>query len=188
MSTAAKTSAPPRLRERYGKEILPVLMKEIGCGNPFQVPRLEKIVLNMGLGEALQNVKLLDSAVEELSTITGQKPVITKAKKAIANFKLREGVPIGAMVTLRGDRMYEFFDRLVSVALPRVRDFKGLSDRSFDGRGNYSLGLREQIIFPEINLDKVDKVKGLTISIITTARTDNDAKMLLRALGFPFRN
>jgi large subunit ribosomal protein L5 len=178
----------PRLRERYGKEILPALMKEIGCANAFQVPRLEKIVLNMGLGEALQNVKLLDSAAEELSTITGQKPVITKARKAIANFKLREGVPIGAMVTLRGDRMYEFFDRLVSIALPRVRDFKGLSDRSFDGRGNYSLGLREQIIFPEIDLDKIDKVKGLTISIITTARTDNDAKMLLRALGFPFRN
>jgi large subunit ribosomal protein L5 len=168
-----------RLRERYGKEILPALMKEIGCANPFQVPRLEKIVLNMGLGEALQNVKLLDSAVEELSTITGQKPVITKARKAIANFKLREGVPIGAMVTLRGDRMYEFFDRLVSIALPRVRDFKGLSDRSFDGRGNYSLGLREQIIFPEIDLDKIDKVKGLTISIITTARPDNDAKMIL---------
>ncbi len=177
-----------RLRERYGKELRPALMKEIGCSNLFEVPRLEKIVLNMGLGEALQNVKLLDSAVEELSAITGQKPVITKARKAIANFKLREGVPIGAMVTLRGDRMYEFFDRLVSIALPRVRDFKGLSDRSFDGRGNYSLGLREQIIFPEINLDKIDKVKGLTISIITTARTDNDAKMLLRALGFPFRN
>jgi len=177
-----------RLKERYAKEVAPALRKEFGIDNVMAVPRLEKIVLNMGLGEALQNVKLLDSAVEELSTITGQKPVITKAKKAIANFKLREGVPIGAMVTLRGDRMYEFFDRLVSVALPRVRDFKGLSDRSFDGRGNYSLGLREQIIFPEINLDKVDKVKGLTISIITTARTDNDAKMLLRALGFPFRN
>jgi large subunit ribosomal protein L5 len=185
---ASVKAAPARLRERYGKEILPALMKEIGCSNAFEVPRLEKIVLNMGLGEALQNVKLLDSAVEELSTITGQKPVVTKARKAIANFKLREGVPIGTMVTLRGDRMYEFFDRLVSVALPRVRDFKGLSDRSFDGRGNYSLGLREQIIFPEINLDKIDKVKGLTISIITTARTDNDAKMLLRALGFPFRN
>ncbi|MBI3769376.1 MAG: 50S ribosomal protein L5 [Deltaproteobacteria bacterium] len=163
-------------------------MKEIGCGNLHEVPRLEKIVVNMGLGEAIQNVKLLDSAVEEIATITGQKPVVTRARKAIANFKLREGVPIGCMVTLRGERMYEFFDRLVSVALPRVRDFKGLSDRSFDGRGNYSLGIREQIIFPEINLDKVDKVKGLTISIITTARTDNDAKMLLRALGFPFRN
>ncbi len=163
-------------------------MKEIGCGNVHEVPRLDKIVINMGLGEAIQNVKLLDSAVDELATITGQKPVITRARKAIANFKLREGVPIGCMVTLRGDRMYEFFDRLVSAALPRVRDFKGLSDRSFDGRGNYSLGIREQIIFPEINLDKIDKVKGLTISIITTARTDNDAKLLLRALGFPFRN
>jgi large subunit ribosomal protein L5 len=176
------------LRARYGSEIQPALMKEIGCSNVHQVPRLDKIVINMGLGEAIQNVKLLDSAVEELATISGQKPVVTKAKKAIANFKLREGVPIGCMVTLRGDRMYEFFDRLVSAALPRVRDFKGLSDRSFDGRGNYSLGIREQIIFPEIDLDKIDKVKGLTISIITTARTDNDAKLLLRALGFPFRN
>jgi large subunit ribosomal protein L5 len=181
-------SEAARLRTRYGTEIRPALMKELGAGNMFEVPRLEKIVINMGLGEAIQNVKLLDSAVEELATITGQKPVVTRARKAIANFKLREGVPIGCMVTLRGDRMYEFFDRLVSVALPRVRDFKGLSDRSFDGRGNYSLGIREQIIFPEINLDKIDKVKGLTISIITTARTDNDAKMLLRAMGFPFRN
>jgi len=165
-----------------------VLMKDIGCGNALEVPRLEKLVVNMGVGEAIQNVKLLDSAVEELATITGQKPVVTRARKAIANFKLREGMPIGCMVTLRGDRMYEFFDRLVNIALPRVRDFKGLSDRSFDGRGNYSLGIREQIIFPEINLDKVDKVKGLTISICTTARTDGDAKLLLRALGFPFRN
>ena len=176
------------MRARYGSEIRPALMKELGCANMFEVPRLEKIVINMGLGEAIQNVKLLDSAVEELATISGQKPVITRARKAIANFKLREGVPIGCMVTLRGERMYEFFDRLVSAALPRVRDFKGLSDRSFDGRGNYSLGIREQIIFPEINLDKIDKVKGLTISIITTARTDSDAKMLLRAMGFPFRN
>jgi len=176
------------LRERYRREILPVLMKDIGCGNALEVPRLEKLVVNMGVGEAIQNVKLLDSAVEELATITGQKPVVTRARKAIANFKLREGMPIGCMVTLRGDRMYEFFDRLVNIALPRVRDFKGLSDRSFDGRGNYSLGIREQIIFPEINLDKVDKVKGLTISICTTARTDSDAKVLLRALGFPFRN
>ena len=181
-------SEPARLRARFGSEIRSALQKEIGCRNVHQVPRLDKIVINMGLGEAIQNVKLLDSAVEELATITGQKPVVTRARKAIANFKLREGVPIGCMVTLRGDRMYEFFDRLVSIALPRVRDFKGLSDRSFDGRGNYSLGIREQIIFPEINLDKIDKVKGLTISIITTARTDNDAKMLLRALGFPFRN
>jgi len=151
------------------------------------VPRLEKIVLNMGLGEATQNPKILDSAVEELGAITGQKPVVTRSKKAIANFKLRENMPIGAMVTLRGDRMYEFFDRLVNVTLPRVRDFKGVPDRSFDGRGNYSLGLREQVIFPEINLDKVDKIKGLTVVICTTARTDADAKMLLRALGMPFR-
>jgi large subunit ribosomal protein L5 len=141
----------------------------------------------MGLGEATQNPKILDSAVEELAAITGQKPVITRAKKAIANFKLREGVPIGAMVTLRGERMYEFFDRLVNVTLPRVRDFKGVPDRSFDGRGNYSLGLREQVIFPEINLDKVDKIKGLTVVVCTTARTDADAKALLRALGMPFR-
>ena len=181
-------SAPARLRERYRSEILPALMKEIGCRNALEVPRLDKVVINMGLGEAIQNVKVLDSAVEELAAITGQRPVVTRSRKAIANFKLRADVPIGCMVTLRGVRMYEFFDRLVNVALPRVRDFKGLSDRSFDGRGNYSLGIREQIIFPEINLDKIDKVKGLTISIITTARTDSDAKLLLRALGFPFRN
>jgi large subunit ribosomal protein L5 len=177
-----------RLRERYAQELLPNLQKEIGCSNVHQVPRLEKIVLNMGLGEAIQNAKLLDAAVEEMATIAGQKPVVTRSRKAIANFKLRENMPIGCMVTLRGDRMYEFFDRLVNVALPRVRDFKGVSDRSFDGRGNYSLGIREQIIFPEIDLDKIDKIKGLTISICTTARTDNDAKLLLRALGFPFRN
>jgi large subunit ribosomal protein L5 len=176
-----------RLRERYRREIAPALMRDLGVTNMLAAPRLEKIVLNMGLGEATQNAKILDSAVEELAAITGQKPVITKAKKAIANFKLREGVPIGAMVTLRGERMYEFFDRLVNVTLPRVRDFKGVPDRSFDGRGNYSLGLREQVIFPEINLDKVDKIKGLTVVICTTARTDADAKALLRALGMPFR-
>jgi large subunit ribosomal protein L5 len=178
---------PARLRERYRREIAPALMKDLGVKNALAAPRLEKIVLNMGLGEATQNPKILDSAVEELAAITGQKPVITKAKKAIANFKLREGAPIGAMVTLRGDRMYEFFDRLVNVTLPRVRDFKGVPDRSFDGRGNYSLGLREQVIFPEINLDKVDKIKGLTVVVCTTARTDADAKALLRALGMPFR-
>jgi large subunit ribosomal protein L5 len=176
-----------RLRERYRREIAPALMRDLGVKNVLAAPRLEKIVLNMGLGEATQNPKILDSAVEELAAISGQKPVITKAKKAIANFKLREGVPIGAMVTLRGDRMYEFFDRLVNVTLPRVRDFKGVPDRSFDGRGNYSLGLREQVIFPEINLDKVDKIKGLTVVVCTTARTDADAKALLRALGMPFR-
>jgi large subunit ribosomal protein L5 len=176
-----------RLRERYRREIAPALMKDLGVTNTLAAPRLEKIVLNMGLGEATQNPKLLDSAVEELTAISGQKPVVTKAKKAIANFKLREGQAIGAMVTLRGDRMYEFFDRLVNVTLPRVRDFKGVPDRSFDGRGNYSLGLREQVIFPEINLDKVDKIKGLTVVVCTSARTDADAKALLRALGMPFR-
>jgi large subunit ribosomal protein L5 len=176
-----------RLRERYRKEIAPALMRELGRTNGLAVPRLEKIVLNMGLGEATQNPKILDSAVEELTAISGQKPVVTRAKKAIANFKLREGVPIGAMVTMRGERMYEFFDRLVNAALPRVRDFKGVPDRAFDGRGNYSLGLREQVIFPEINLDKVDKIKGLTVVICTTARTDAEGKALLRALGMPFR-
>jgi large subunit ribosomal protein L5 len=176
-----------RLRERYRSEVAPALMRELGYTNPMAVPRLEKIVLNMGLGEAVQNPKVIDSAVEELTAIAGQKPVVTKAKKAISNFKLREGMPIGAMVTLRGDRMYEFLDRLVAAALPRVRDFKGVPDRSFDGRGNYSLGLREQVIFPEINLDKVDKIKGLTIVICTTARTDAEGKALLRGLGMPFR-
>ena len=176
-----------RLRERYRKDIVPALMRDLGYKNVMAVPRLEKIVLNMGLGEATQNPKILDSAVEELGAITGQRPVVTKSKKAIANFKLRENMPIGAMVTLRGERMYEFFDRLVNVTLPRVRDFKGVPDRSFDGRGNYSLGLREQLIFPEINLDKVDKVKGLTVVVCTTARTDAEAKTLLGALGMPFR-
>jgi large subunit ribosomal protein L5 len=176
-----------RLRERYRSEVAPALMRELGYSNPMAVPRLEKIVLNMGLGEAVQNPKVIDSAVEELTAIAGQKPVVTKAKKAISNFKLREGMPIGAMVTMRGDRMYEFLDRLVAAALPRVRDFKGVPDRSFDGRGNYSLGLREQVIFPEINLDKVDKIKGLTIVICTTARTDAEGKALLRGLGMPFR-
>ncbi len=180
-------SMAARLRERYRQEVLPALMRELGYRNTLAVPRLEKIVLNMGLGEATQNPKLLDSAVEELAAISGQKPVVTRAKKAIANFKLREGVAIGAMVTLRGERMYEFLDRLVNVALPRVRDFKGVADRAFDGRGNYSLGLREQVIFPEINLDKVDKIKGLTVVICTTARSDAEGKALLRALGMPFR-
>ena len=180
-------SEPSRLRQRYKQEIVAALQRDLGRENAHAVPRLEKIVLNMGLGEATQNPKVIDSAVEEIAAITGQKPVVTKAKKAIANFKLRAGLPIGAMVTLRGDRMYEFFDRLVNVALARVRDFKGVTDRSFDGRGNYSLGLREQVIFPEINLEKVDKVKGMTIVICTTARTDADGKALLRALGMPFR-
>jgi len=176
-----------QLHERYRKDLVPALMRDLGCTNRMAVPRLEKIVLNMGLGEASQNPKLLDAAVEELAAISGQKPVVTRAKKAIANFKLREGMPIGAMVTLRGERMFEFFERLVNVALARVRDFKGVPDRAFDGRGNYSLGLREQVIFPEINLDKVEKIKGLTVVICTTARSDAEGKALLRALGMPFR-
>ena len=176
-----------RLHERYRKDLVTALMRDLGFANRMAVPRLEKIVLNMGLGEASQNPKLLDAAVEELAAISGQKPVVTRAKKAIANFKLREGMPIGAMVTLRGERMFEFFERLVNVALARVRDFKGVPDRAFDGRGNYSLGLREQVIFPEINLDKVEKIKGLTVVICTTARSDAEGKALLRALGMPFR-
>jgi large subunit ribosomal protein L5 len=176
-----------RLRERYERDIRPALMKDIGYKNRMQVPRLDKIVINIGLGEAIQNAKALDTAVEELATISGQKPVITHARKAIANFKLREGMPIGCMVTLRGDRMYEFFDRLVNVALARVRDFKGVSDRAFDGRGNYALGVREQIIFPEVDLDKVEKVRGMTVCINTTAKTDADGKALLKAMGMPFR-
>jgi large subunit ribosomal protein L5 len=178
---------PARLRVRYETEIMPELMRELKIENRMRAPRLDKIVINLALGDARENVKLLDAAAEELRLIAGQKPVITKARKAISNFKLREGMPIGTMVTLRRERMYEFFDRLVNVALPRVRDFRGVSDKSFDGRGNYSLGIREHTIFPELNLDKVEKVKGLTISIITTARTDNEGYMLLRALGMPFR-
>jgi large subunit ribosomal protein L5 len=176
-----------RLRQLYHSEIIPGLRKERGYKNVYQVPRLEKIVLNMGLGEAIQNAKILDSAVAELSAITGQRPVVTKAKKAIANFKLRKGLAIGCMVTLRGDRMYEFLDRLVNVALPRVRDFKGVAEKSFDGRGNYSLGIREEIIFPEVDIDKVEKVKGLTINICTTAKSDDEGRALLKALGVPFR-
>ena len=177
-----------RLKEIYLKDVVPQLMKTFGYQNVMQVPRLEKITLNMGLGEAVQNIKILDSAVEELSLIAGQKAVITKAKRSIADFKLREGMPIGVMVTLRRDRMMEFFDKLVNIALPRVRDFRGVSGKAFDGRGNYALGIREQIIFPEINLDKIDKIKGLNISIVTTAKTDEEGKELLRLLGMPFRN
>jgi len=176
-----------RLKERYQKEVVPRLMKDLAYKNCMQVPRLDKIVINIGLGEAIQNAKLLDQGVEELTAIAGQKPVVTKAKKAIANFKLREGMSIGCMVTLRGVRMYEFLDRLLNSALPRVRDFRGVSDRSFDGRGNYALGVREQTIFPEIDLDKVEKVRGLTVCINTTARTDAEGKALLQALGMPFR-
>src|SRR5215467_13771057 len=177
----------PRLKKTYVERLAPHLQTELGAKNPFEVPRLDKIVLNMGLGEAIQNAKVLDSAVAELTAITGQKPVVTKARKAIANFKLRENMAIGCMVTLRGERMYEFLDRLMNLALPRVRDFRGVSDRAFDGRGNYSLGVREQIIFPEIELDKIDKVRGLTVSIVTTAKTDAEGKALLQALGMPFR-
>jgi len=166
--------------------VIPAMMKEFGYKNVMQVPRLEKITLNVGLGEATQNIKVIDSAVAEIAVITGQKPVVTRAKKAIANFKLREGVPIGCMVTLRGDRMYEFLDRLIHVALPRVRDFKGISDRSFDGRGNYSLGLREQVIFPEIQSDKVEKPRGMTVSITTTSKTDQEGRALLKFMGMPF--
>ena len=178
---------PARVKVMYEAEVVPALMRELKIENRLRVPRLQKIVINMALNEARDNVKILDAAVEELSQVTGQKPVITRARKAISNFKLREGMPIGAMVTLRREKMYEFFDRLVNVSLPRVRDFRGVSDKSFDGRGNYSLGLREHTIFPELNLDKVEKVKGLTISVITTARNDFEGTMLLRALGMPFR-
>ena len=176
-----------RLRERYTKEIAPALAKEFEITNAMAVPRLEKIVINMGMGEAVANSKVIDTAADELRAIAGQKPVVTKAKKSIAQFKLRQGMPIGTMVTLRGDRMYEFLDRLVSVALPRVRDFRGVSPKAFDGRGNYTLGIRDQLIFPEIDFNKVDKTRGMNISIVTTARNDEHARALLKALGMPFR-
>ena len=175
-----------RLKQKYQDEVVPAMMKEFSYKNSMQVPRLEKITINVGVGEATQNIKAIDTTVAEITSIAGQKPVVTRAKKAIANFKLREGVPIGCMVTLRRDRMYEFLDRLIHVALPRVRDFKGISDRSFDGRGNYSLGLREQIIFPEIQADKVEKTRGMTVSFITTAKTDQEGRVLLKLLGMPF--
>ena len=178
---------PARLKIRYRKEGVPSLMKEFGFKNPNQVPRMEKIVINMGLGEALANNKILESAVDQLGAITGQKPVVTRARKSIANFKLRQGQAIGAAVTLRNDRMYEFIDRLINVALPRVRDFKGVSSKAFDGKGNYTLGVREQIIFPEINVDKIDAIKGLNISFVTTARSDEEGRALLQQLGMPFR-
>ncbi|CAG0950681.1 50S ribosomal protein L5 [Geobacter sp.] len=177
-----------RLKELYNNEIVPQLTKDFSYTNIMQVPKLEKIVVNMGLGEAIQNVKILDSAVEELAMITGQKTVITKAKKSIASFKLRQGMPIGCMVTLRREKMYEFLDRLINVSLPRVRDFKGVSGKGFDGRGNYSLGIKEQLIFPEINYDKIDKIKGLNITIVTSAKSDEEGKALLKQLGMPFRN
>jgi large subunit ribosomal protein L5 len=178
---------PPRLRDRFRADVVPALMKERGYGNPYQVPRLEKIVINMGVGEGKENPKVLDFATADLGAISGQKPVITRARKSIANFKLRENVPIGCKVTLRGPRMYEFLDRLVNVALPRVRDFKGVPPKGFDGRGNYNMGLKEQTIFPEIVYDKVDKVRGMDITMVTTARTDEEAKALLTHLGVPFR-
>ena len=177
-----------RLKERYQKELVPKLMKEFNYKNRMQVPRLQKVVVNMGLGEAIQNIKVLDSAANELMVITGQKPVPSKAKKSIANFKLRKGMPIGCFVTLRKERMYGFFDRLVNIALPRVRDFRGISGRSFDGRGNYSLGIKEQIIFPEIDYDKIDKIKGLNITIVTSAKTDEEGKALLGLLCMPFKD
>jgi large subunit ribosomal protein L5 len=176
-----------RLRDKYKNDIAPALAKEFDIKNPMAIPRLQKIVINMGLGEASSNSKILDVATEELKSITGQKPVITKAKKSIAAFKLRQGMNIGAMVTLRGERMYEFLDRLISVALPRVRDFRGVSAKAFDGRGNYTLGVREQLIFPEIDFNKVDKTRGMNISIVTTAESDDQAQSLLKALGMPFR-
>jgi large subunit ribosomal protein L5 len=177
----------PRLRTRFDKEVAPALLKELELNNAMAVPRLNKIVVNMGMGEATQNSKILDPAVNELGQITGQKPIVTKAKKSIAAFKVREGQAIGTMVTLRGDRMYEFFDRLVSIVLPRVRDFRGVSTKSFDGRGNYTLGLHDQLIFPEISYEKVDKMKGMNVTIVTTAANDNQARTLLKHLGMPFR-
>jgi large subunit ribosomal protein L5 len=178
----------PRLREKYQREVVPALTKEFGFKNPMEVPKVEKVVVNIGLGEALQNPKAMEAALGDLTTITGQKPVVTRARKSIANFKLRDGQAIGAMVTLRGERMYEFLDRLVTLALPRIRDFRGVSRRSFDGRGNYSIGLREQIVFPEIDYDKVDKLRGLEVAIVTTARNDNEGYALLKNLGMPFRD
>jgi large subunit ribosomal protein L5 len=176
----------PRLKEFYRQEVLPALMKEFGHRNSMEAPRLDKIVLNVGLGEALQNPKALDSAAADIAAITGQKPVINRAKRSIANFKVREGNPIGIMVTIRGDRMWELYDRLVNAALPRIRDFHGVSSKAFDGRGNYSLGLREQLIFPEIDYDKIDRIRGFQVVIVTTARTDEEGKRLLQLLGMPF--
>lgn len=176
-----------RLKTTYFETIAPQLKQEFGYGNPHQIPKVEKVTVNRGLGEASQNAKALESSMSEIATITGQKPVVTRAKKAIAGFKVREGMPVGLMVTLRGQRMYAFLDRLINVALPRIRDFRGISPRSFDGRGNYNLGLREQILFPEINYDSIDQVRGMDIAIITTAKTDEEGRALLRAMGMPFR-
>jgi large subunit ribosomal protein L5 len=178
----------PRLRKKYQDEIVPQLMKEFGFENTMQVPKLQRIVVNMGVGEAVQNAKLIESATEELTLITGRKPVVTRAKKSIASFKLREGLPIGVMVTLRREQMYDFLDRLITLALPRTRDFKGVSPKAFDGRGNYTLGIREQIIFPEINYDRVDRIKGMNVTFVTTAKNDEQGRALLRSLGMPFRS
>jgi large subunit ribosomal protein L5 len=183
----AKGERAARLVESYKSQVIPQLMKDFGYKNPMQVPKLEKIVVNMGLGEAINNNKLIEQAEEQMMAISGQKAIVTRSRKSIANFKLRENQPIGAMVTLRKDRMYEFFDRLVSIALPRVRDFKGVSAKSFDGKGNYTLGIREQIIFPEINYDKIEKIKGMNITIVTTAKNDEEGRALLRHMGMPFR-
>jgi large subunit ribosomal protein L5 len=177
-----------QLKQFYEEEVAPKLTEAFGYKNAMQVPMLKKVVLNMGLGEAIQNIKLLDSAVEELKVISGQKPVITRAKRSIAAFKLREGMPIGCMVTVRREKMYDFFSKLVNIALPRVRDFRGISGKAFDGRGNYSLGIKEQLIFPEIDYDKIDKIKGLNITIVTSAKTDEEGKMLLKLMGMPFNN
>lgn len=177
----------PRLKDKYKSEVVKAMMEKFGYKNVMQVPRLEKVVINMGVGEAIQNSKVIDAAVNDLMTITGQRPVVTKAKKSIAAFKLRQGMTIGCKVTLRGDRMYEFVDRLFSIALPRVRDFRGVSPKSFDGRGNYSMGVREQLIFPEIDYDKIDKVRGMDIIFVTTAKTDEEARELLRLMGMPFK-
>jgi len=176
-----------RLQDQYTKEIVPRLKEKFGYRNVMQVPRLSKVVVNMGLGDAIENVKVIETAAEEIGIITGQKPVVTKARKSIANFKLREGVPIGVMVTLRRDSMYHFLDKLIAIALPRVRDFKGVSPKGFDGRGNYTLGIKEQIMFPEVNYDKIDKIRGMNITIVTTARTDEEGLELLRLMGMPFR-
>jgi large subunit ribosomal protein L5 len=176
-----------RLQDQYVAEILPKMKEKFGYRNVMQVPRLSKVVVNMGLGDAIENVKVIETAAAEIGIITGQKPVVTKARKSIANFKLREGVPIGVMVTLRRDRMYQFLDKLIAIALPRVRDFKGVSPRGFDGRGNYTLGIKEQIMFPEVNYDKIDKIRGMNITIVTTARTDEEGLELLRLMGMPFR-
>jgi len=182
-----KLEGPSRLHLRYGKEVVPALVKHFSYSNVMAVPKLEKIVINMGLGEAVANAKIMDVAMAELGQIAGQRPVITRAKKSIANFKLRQNMPIGAAVTLRGERMYEFFDRLTSVVLPRVRDFRGVSLKSFDGRGNYTLGLRDQLMFPEIDYMKVDKTRGMNVSVVTTAKTDEEARKLLQFMGMPFR-